>query len=102
MTEHWKHKEQSRHKRGYGTAWDKLRKVILARDNHLCQACLARGLTTPGNHVDHILSKAKGGTDDTANLRTLCKPCHSRKSNEERGFRVRKGFSEDGWPEDWV
>ncbi len=98
MAEHWKHKEQSRHKRGYGAAWDRLRKVILSRDSHLCQICKAEGRATPGNHVDHILSKAKGGTDAHGNLQTLCKPCHSRKSNEERGFTVKRMIGADGWP----
>lgn len=102
MAEHWKHQEQSRHKRGYGAAWDRLRKVIIARDDALCQMCLARGVTTPGNHVDHIKPKAQGGSDDPTNLRLLCKSCHSRASNEQRGFRVKRGFGEDGWPEDWV
>lgn len=94
----WQHTQESRHKRGYGAAWDKLRKVILARDNHLCQMCKAEGRTTPGNHVDHMTPKAKGGTDAEDNLWCLCKPCHSRKSNEERGFRVKQTIGLDGWP----
>lgn len=94
----WQHEQQSRHARGYGAAWDRLRKVILARDSHLCQMCKAEGRVTPGNHVDHIKPKAQGGTDDPANLRVLCKPCHSRASNEQRGFRAKRTIGEDGWP----
>lgn len=94
----WQHAEPSRHKRGYGWQWVKLRKLILARDNHLCQICLAKGRPTPATHCDHILSKAQGGTDDPGNLRALCAPCHSRKTNEERGFRVRPTIAADGWP----
>ncbi len=84
--------------RGYGYAWVKLRKAILARDNHLCQVCLAEGRTTPATHCDHIVSKAKGGTDDPANLRALCAPCHSRKTITEKGHRVRPTIGPDGWP----
>jgi 5-methylcytosine-specific restriction endonuclease McrA len=29
-------------------------------------------------HVDHIVPKRQGGTDEVTNLRTLCASCHSR------------------------
>lgn len=90
----------SRHERGYGSAWDKIRKVILQRDKHMCQACLRRGKAKPGNHVDHIKPKAKGGTDAEGNLETLCKHCHDIKTTEETGkkFRPRSTIGIDGWP----
>lgn len=91
-------KGKTRHQRGYGWRWIKLRKVILARDSYLCQRCLANGRVTPATHVDHILRKAAGGTDDPANLRALCAPCHSRKTIEEKGHRVRPTIGPDGWP----
>ena len=96
----WQHGTPSRHERGYGSAWDRLRKVILARDGHLCQVCMTKGRTTPATHCDHILSKAQGGTDDLSNLRAICRPCHDRKSIEERGHRVRRTITTDGWPAD--
>lgn len=75
----------SRHERGYGTAWDKQRKVILARDKGLCQPCLRKTPPkfTPANTVDHIRNKEEGGTDDEANLQTICKTCHQDKTAEE-------------------
>lgn len=88
----------SRHARGYGTAWDKLRKRILARDKHLCQACLRAGRITAGNHVDHIKPKAKGGTDEEGNLEVLCRPCHEAKTTRDSGRRVRPTIGVDGWP----
>ena len=91
-------KGKTRHERGYGWQWEKLRKVILARDRYLCQACLAKGRPTPATHCDHIVSKAKGGTDDPANLQAMCAPCHSRKTIEERGHRIRPKTGLDGWP----
>jgi 5-methylcytosine-specific restriction endonuclease McrA len=30
--------------------------------------------------VDHIITKARGGTDDPSNLQALCRECHSRKT----------------------
>jgi len=90
--------KQSRHARGYGTAWDKLRKLILTRDNHLCQACLRNGRPTPATHVDHITPKAKGGTDEHTNLQALCEPCHTAKTTIENGGRVKVEIGADGWP----
>lgn len=73
-------RKQSRHERGYGTSWDKLRLVVLQRDGGLCQPCLVAGRVTVGNIVDHKTNKAQGGTDDDANLQTICKPCHTNKT----------------------
>lgn len=74
----------SRHERGYGTAWDKLRKVILARDCGICQHCLrTKGELHTGNEVDHIVPKFEGGTDDESNLEVICHDAHKRKTAEE-------------------
>lgn len=70
----------SRHERGYGYKWEKLRKRILSRDKYLCQPCLASGRPTPANEVDHIKPKADGGTDDPANLQAICRRCHRAKT----------------------
>ena len=88
----------SRHERGYGNAWDKLRKLVLQRDKHLCQPCLAKRRVTPATQVDHITPKAKGGTDDLDNLQGICGPCHEAKTTIESGGRVRKAIGLDGWP----
>jgi 5-methylcytosine-specific restriction protein A len=91
---------ESRHARGYGTAWDKLRKRILARDKHLCQPCLRASRVTPASQVDHITPKAKGGTDDEGNLEAICAECHMIKTAKESGrpLRQRQVISLDGWP----
>ena len=86
----------SRHSRGYGTEWDKTRKRILARDNHLCQACLPR--VKAGTHVDHITPKAQGGADSDDNLQTLCYPCHKAKTASDSGKRLKSAIGVDGWP----
>lgn len=100
MSKAWEHRRASRHARGYGSAWDKLRLEILKRDI-LCQICLGRSpqRITPATEVDHITPKAKGGTDDPANLRAVCHPCHVRVSAAQRGWKPRMRVGLDGYPE---
>lgn len=88
----------SRHERGYGTAWDKLRLRILARDLYLCQHCLTNGRPTQATQVDHIIPKAKGGTDDDGNLQALCPECHDQKTASDNGRTQRRRIGPDGWP----
>lgn len=90
--------QESRHKRGYGAAWDKLRKVILTRDQHLCQECKRSGRIVSGNHVDHINPKSNGGMDEPNNLECLCAPCHGAKTARDSGRRVKVSIGADGWP----
>ncbi|MDK1339207.1 HNH endonuclease, partial [Cronobacter sakazakii] len=42
------------------------------------------GRPVPATTVDHIKPKAHGGTDEDSNLRSLCCPCHKRKTATER------------------
>jgi 5-methylcytosine-specific restriction protein A len=67
--------------RGYGHAWRVLRARILKRDKYLCQPCLKAGRVTPASAVDHIIPKAKGGTDADENLQSICRPCHDWKTS---------------------
>lgn len=80
----------SRQSRGYGAEWDRLRKVILRRDKGLCQECLRGKRYRPARIVDHIKPKFEGGTDDEANLQSLCQACSDAKTAEE-GRRARVG-----------
>ncbi|MGV6875914.1 HNH endonuclease [Pseudochelatococcus sp. B33] len=90
--------------RGYGAEWRKLRAAALARDNHLCQACLAADKLTPATDVDHVTPKSKGGADDLSNLQSLCRRHHdektAREAAEAQGRRVKKRicFDADGRP----
>jgi len=74
-------------KRGYDRAWQSKRLLILERDKYTCQVCGRP--TGKSGHVDHILAKAKGGTDEESNLRATCHKCHSRKTVREDGGRPR-------------
>lgn len=62
-------------RRGYGRQWRKLRAAHLTA-HPFCEEC-GRAEATD---VDHVLSRAKGGSDEAANLRSLCHACHSRKT----------------------
>lgn len=89
--------------RGYGWKWQKLRLKVLERDHYICQAHLKRGVYVPGNDVDHIVSKAKGGGDDMENLRILCSACHRHKTATELHGTTREelpGCSASGAPID--
>lgn len=69
--------------RGYGHAWRKLRKTILHRDGYLCVSCKRSDRYVPATDVDHIINKAKGGSDDPSNLQSLCRKCHMTKTANE-------------------
>ena len=64
----------SRYARGYDNHWMQLSKQVLERDGYACAYC--GGLATT---VDHVLPKAKGGSDDPGNLVAACARCNSRK-----------------------
>jgi predicted kinase len=102
MTGKWAGKG-SRHERGYGAAWDRLRKQVLERDRWLCQACLRNGQITAlgvrarDHAVDHVVPKAYGGTDDPENLEALCRDCHKSKSSVELGYKPKQTIGADGW-----
>ena len=70
--------------RGYDWKWRKTRGRILERDSGLCQLCLEQGLLIPASEVDHIVSRANGGNDNSDNLQAICRSCHKKKTNREK------------------
>lgn len=89
----------NRHARGYGTRWD----AIAAQVKHeepLCRPCKARAKISATTQVDHIVPKAKGGTDDRSNLQGICDDCHALKTAHEQGAPMRSGCDANGLPAD--
>jgi 5-methylcytosine-specific restriction enzyme A len=101
--------KESRHKRGYGAAWDRLRKLVMERDKGLCQVSLKKGKVVRATQVDHIVSKAEGKRrgwtdaqiDDLSNLQAICTEEHLIKTETEQGKKKhapRSIIGADGWP----
>lgn len=60
-----------------------LRFMILKRDGFRCVLCGATSSSTV-LEIDHIKSRANGGTNDPANLRVLCHECNCGKRVHEK------------------
>jgi 5-methylcytosine-specific restriction enzyme A len=85
----------SRHERGYGAAWVKVRARVLRQAGGLCQCaeCQATGRVRLATEVDHITSKAEwrrlhgtlAGVDADSNLQAINAECHRRKTQAEAG-----------------
>lgn len=77
--------------------WQRVRARQLAR-RPLCETC-----DQPALDVHHIVARAAGGAVfDPANLKSLCRPCHSRVTAKERTGRayIAAGCGPDGYPRD--
>ncbi|MGE4190746.1 MAG: HNH endonuclease signature motif containing protein [Thermoanaerobaculia bacterium] len=72
--------------RGYDEKFRRLRIAYTKKHPH-CEDCLERGITIPGHEVDHIIP-FKGLSDPLRlkwkNLRHRCRPCHARKTAEDK------------------
>lgn len=66
----------------------------------LCRMCKAKGIVRVATVVDHIKPLALGGTDDDANCRSLCEPCHVDATADQFGLRRRIAIAVDGWPKE--
>jgi 5-methylcytosine-specific restriction protein A len=96
----WRH-TTSRHARGYGSDWTRLRLQVLT-DEPLCRMCSAEGRVTAAREVDHI-KPFNGLADplrlDPDNCRPLCTPCHRhRTGRQSTGRDALRAVGPDGWP----
>ena len=104
----WQGNRGTRHERGYGREWERLRAVVLkvnkqGRPTALCRLCLEReNRPTPATDCDHIIPKHKNGPDEIGNLQPLCRSCHDEKTQKEaaeaQGRKVKQTIGADGWP----
>lgn len=67
--------------RGFLTA---VRARILRRDPVCrcdgCDRCSPQGCRRPSTEADHVVERAEGGSNDEANGRGMCGPCHRLRS----------------------
>jgi len=76
---HVEEQRPSARRRGYDRDWERIRAEHLELEPW-CRFHLELGDRVPATEVDHILARRRGGTDDHSNLRSLCKPHHSRRT----------------------
>lgn len=73
-----------------GPLWGtEVREYVLARDRHICAYCGASG-TGPGSvplNLDHVVPRARGGSNRPSNLVAACIPC-----NQAKGARKLEEF----------
>jgi 5-methylcytosine-specific restriction protein A len=80
-----------------GRKWTTIRTTQLKRCP-LCVACDWKGVTRAAQEVDHVIPLSRGGSDDFANLQSLCIECHKTKTAIDMGWRQRTAIGIDGWP----
>ena len=81
-----------------GRAGQEQRKRRLKRTHGLCERCDAAGRIRAATVVDHVTPLKLGGSDDDANTRNLCDPCHVEVTSEQFGHKKKRDIGEDGWP----
>jgi 5-methylcytosine-specific restriction protein A len=80
-----------------GRAGVEQRKRRLRRTHGLCERCLPNRVSV-ATAVDHIQPLALDGSDDDANTRNLCGPCHDEVTAEQFGHKPKVSIGADGWP----
>lgn len=58
------------------------KKRVAASQNWKCDIC--KEILDETYEIDHELALCDGGTNEDSNLRALCRPCHAKKTAEER------------------
>ena len=72
----------------------KLAAAVRERAAHRCQYCLMhQSLQGATFHVEHILPRIKGGTDELANLTLACPSCNLRKADRTTAIDPASGTS---------
>lgn len=52
------------------------RRAVIARDHGLCQYCFK-----PGNTIDHVVPRSRGGKHEWTNVVTACTKCNAHKAD---------------------
>lgn len=75
-------------------AWKNKQKIILRRDEYLCQECKRYGKSVKADTVHHIIPILEDNTKrlDSKNLISLCANCHNKMHNRSTGELSGKGL----------
>jgi 5-methylcytosine-specific restriction endonuclease McrA len=61
-------------------AWERTKREVFERDKGYCQYCeqdlLLSRATYNGHHIDHVIARAKSGSDKLENLKLACATCN--------------------------
>ena len=66
-----------------GWAWGRIRDLVFTRDGWRCTVC-GLTVTRATARCDHAKPIDEGGTDERANLRTVCYKCHDSLTRAQR------------------
>lgn len=70
-----------------GVEWNITRLQVLDRDGWICAYC-RKALVGDDATVDHIVAKARGGTDHPDNLISCCRSCNASKGDRDNLPRI--------------
>jgi 5-methylcytosine-specific restriction endonuclease McrA len=72
-----------------GRSWMAKRHRVALAYNYQCAKC-GRVWVSSRDHIDHIIPREQGGSNEESNLQPLCnEPCHAEKTAEEARIRAR-------------
>lgn len=80
--------------------WRVTRRRIWERDRGRCRHC-AEAVRLRACHIDHILPLWRGGTNEDANLRVLCRRCHILRLDPGHRGLVAEGLRRGIIPPNW-
>lgn len=78
------------------TAWRKVSRMVLVRDDYVCQLALP-GCEGRATTADHVIPVSLGGSDHPSNLRAACRRCNSRQGGGLGSRRGRLGQGSRRW-----
>lgn len=85
----------------HSLAWKRTRDAYFRSRHGLCERCLSRGRTVPGEIVHHRVHLDPANIRDASvalgfgNLELLCRECHAAEHSRD-GSRMRVEFDENG------
>ncbi len=87
--------------------WDRLKKIVLLRDDYFCQECLKRGIERKAEEVHHVVPIYLGGAEfESGNCISVCSEHHkmlhralprARVERGEGGGRLTKREMDEYW-----